>query len=271
MYKEMGIRRSNIMLSVLLMVGISCTYDELGTIRDTDRYDVRFMLYPGGMIAPGNEAPIVTLTFDDERNIIKKSGGLVPAPYFIGFDYLFIAGIYDELPYGNDVITIQRKEGPSNRDLPYTKYIYFKGDRILRIVVKNSGNEVIMYPHYNASGLIYKTVETTWRNVNGKLIYLTTMVKEMFYAGGNLIRIEGTLTGVFDNGATTLELFSEYDTAPNPTIGLRIFDEVFYRSLSKNNFRKYSYERRNSSGYVSEKRNRSWEFAYDNDGVPVFY
>ena len=267
----MGIRRSNILLSLILIVAISCTYDEIVPLRDTDQYDVRFMLYPSGLIAPSDERPIVTLTFDDQRNIIKRSGGLVPAPYFLGFNYFFRAEIYDELTYGKDVITVQRKESPSNRDLPYTKYIYFKGDKILRIVEKNPGNEVITYPHYNPSGLIYKTVETTWVNVNGKLLYRKTMVKDLFYEAGNLIRIEGTQTGVFNDDATTLELFSEYDTAPNPTKGLRIFDEVFYRSLSKNNFRKYSYERRNSSGYVNETRNRSWKFAYDNDGVPVFY
>jgi hypothetical protein len=129
----MGIRRSNILLSVILMVATSCTYDELIPLRDTDQYDVRFMLYPGGVIAPSDEQPIVTLTFNDQGNVIKRNGGLVPAPYFIGFDYVFRAGIYDELTYENDVITIQQKETPSNRDLPYTKYIYFKGNKILRI------------------------------------------------------------------------------------------------------------------------------------------
>jgi hypothetical protein len=107
--------------------------------------------------------------------------------------------------------------------------------------------------------------------VKGRLFYKNTIVKNLVYVGGNLTRVEGTQTDVFNNRSTTLELFSEYDAAPNPTKGLRIFDEVFYRSLSKNNFRKYSYEGRNSAGYVFATRNSSWELTYDNEGVPVFY
>jgi hypothetical protein len=267
----MKIHRPGILLVVLLILAMSCAYDELARTRDMDQYHVRFMLYPVGFLIPLDEPPIVRLTFNEQRQIVKRSGGLVPSSYFTGFDYIFMGEVYDELTYGKDVITIQRKEGPSGLDLAYTKYIYFRGDKILRMVVLNPTTEVITYPYYNAAGLIFKTVETTWRNVNGEFVYQNTIVKDLIYEGGNLIRVEGTQTDAINNRTTTLELFSEYDAAPNPTTNLRIFDEVFYRSLSKNNFRKYSLERRNSSGNVFATRNSSWELTYDNDGVPVFY
>ena len=93
--------------------------------------------------------------------------------------------------------------------------------------------------------------------------------RSFFYSGANLIKIEGLESDRWNNKTTTLELFEDYDSAPNPTKPLMIFDKIFYRSLSYNNFRKYSFEKRESSGIVVARTNRSWVLVYDDLGVPI--
>ena len=69
-------------------------------------------------------------------------------------------------------------------------------------------------------------------------------------------------------------MFSNYDNAENPLKELGIFDEVFIRSLSKNNYRKYQkFSVRfsiplNKIDTVS-RQERTWDFKYLN-GKPVF-
>ena len=69
-------------------------------------------------------------------------------------------------------------------------------------------------------------------------------------------------------------MFSNYDNTENPLKELGIFDEVFIRSLSKNNYRKYQ---KFTVGFsiISNKidtisrQEQTWDFGYLN-GKPVF-
>ena len=67
-------------------------------------------------------------------------------------------------------------------------------------------------------------------------------------------------------------MFSNYDNAENPLKELGIFDEVFIRSLSKNNYRKYQ---KFSVRFIplnkidTGRQERAWNFKYIN-GKPVF-
>ncbi|MBF1098480.1 MAG: hypothetical protein HXL37_09260, partial [Riemerella sp.] len=68
--------------------------------------------------------------------------------------------------------------------------------------------------------------------------------------------------------------FSNYDNAENPLKELGIFDEVFIRSLSKNNYRKYQKFSVNFSIPLNKidtvsRQERTWDFKYLN-GKPVF-
>ena len=69
-------------------------------------------------------------------------------------------------------------------------------------------------------------------------------------------------------------MFSNYDNAENPLKELGIFDEVFIRSLSKNNYRKYQKFSVNFSIPLNKidtvsRQERTWDFKYLN-GKPVF-
>ena len=69
-------------------------------------------------------------------------------------------------------------------------------------------------------------------------------------------------------------MFSNYDNAENPLKELGIFDEVFIRSLSKNNYRKYQKFSVNFSIPLNKidtvsRQERTWDFKYLS-GKPVF-
>ena len=69
-------------------------------------------------------------------------------------------------------------------------------------------------------------------------------------------------------------MFSNYDNAENPLKELGIFDEVFIRSLSKNNYRKYQKFSVNFSIPLNKidtvsRQEQTWNFKYLN-GKPVF-
>lgn len=250
----------------------ACSYHDLELFgKNTDRYNIIFMLYPTGVTLPSQEGNIVILEYNKSREVVKRIGGVTPANYFTGFDYVFSPDIYDAITYENNVVTIQRKDNSDNSDMNYRKQIFTRKNQISRMVVASGARLVITYPTYDASGLIAKTIETTWWLASGEYHYISHTIKYFFYVAGNLTRVEGQIFDTFNNKTTTLEKFGGYDTAPNPNRNLGIFDELFYRSLSRNNFKEYSFTFRNSNGIVTSKRQSTWEFAYDNEGVPVFY
>jgi hypothetical protein len=250
---------------------MSCVYEELALVKKIDQYDAAFMLYPSSSIFPGNKN-IIKLQFDGQGRVIKRIGGLTPAPYFLGFDYMFNSEIYEELTYGKDLVTVQRKYGPSGTNTNYKKDIFFTNERISRIVTVIGPTVIITYPYYNPSGLVIKTVETQWLTGSFDTLYYSTTIRNFTYDAGNLVKIEGEEVNRHKYKYTIIEKFEDYDSAPNPTKHLIIFDEIYYRSLSRNNFRKYSYEWRNTfPGPDFRRSERSWTFQYDNRGVPVFY
>jgi hypothetical protein len=249
----------------------ACVYHDIEPPKRLQQYHISYMFYKDGILHPYSDN-MVTLQLNDLRQVIKRTGGFAQVPGYVGLYFIFSKDVYEEITYRRDAVTIDRKFSRAGFYDPYKKEIFFSDNKISRIVVLNDQLRSIMYPYYNSSGLIYKTVETRWRiRTQGDTLYIGTTVKDFFYEGGNLVRVQGEDIGPFNSISTTTETFEDYDTAPNPTKPLIIFDEIFYRSLSANNFRKYSIEKRGSSGYNSSSATLSWQLRYDNSGVPLYY
>ncbi|MBA9077447.1 hypothetical protein [Rufibacter quisquiliarum] len=96
--------------------------------------------------------------------------------------------------------------------------------------------------------------------------------KFTFDAQGNLSEIEtrnyrsnGKIASIYTN------IFGDYDTTPNPLRQLYMFDDTFYRSLSKNNFRSHQtklLDVDDNTTYLSHKN--TWQLKYDERGIPLF-
>lgn len=68
----------------------------------------------------------------------------------------------------------------------------------------------------------------------------------------------------------TVEIFSEYDNAENPLKNLVIFEETFFRALSKKNFKRYDKKEYNAVNELIGASFTTWTLLYDSNGKVKF-
>lgn len=95
---------------------------------------------------------------------------------------------------------------------------------------------------------------------------LTYLEKFYFDTNGNLTKAEyfEQRNGI-NNGEKIIRTFENYDNSYNPFKRLKLLDEFFFLSLSKNNYRKYS-EIHYQNETVISTTNRNWSYSYDVNG-----
>lgn len=98
-------------------------------------------------------------------------------------------------------------------------------------------------------------------------------VKDFFFnASGNLEKVE--TRQLLDDGFVIkmiTETFGNYDMAQNPFQGLFMFDDTFYRSLSENNFRKYTRQEQDMpNGTLYDTQTKEWVLEYSPANLPLF-
>lgn len=265
-------------LIVLAVVTWSCSSDDVTPLRNLTSYQITYMMGIDGPIQPepGN-GQIVSVEYDTEGRPTRRTGALIPIPEVTGFAYTFTDLIYDVVTYSNNKVTIVKEDDSPDFELDENwKELSIQNGRITRVTNKRWQDQKIdTIDFYYDGNILLKTIQKTYRYSSGAGMYVSqaTIEKEFTFANGNLEKIEGTEYGSeVSDGVLyhTVEVFSDYDQAPNPTKRLIIFDETFYRALSKNNFRKYTLERRTVDGDLADSMSRLWTFQYDEQGVPTF-
>lgn len=255
----------------------ACTESDPDVIPHLDRYDIRYMLYPAEFIMPDGKQHLVTLQFNDRGMPVRRTGDLVAAPYITGYHLQFTDQIFDTVVYhAEDRVTISKMlEVPDVYIPPDEKEIFLDRGRISRIIhTRGEGGGATIDTtdfYYDGAGLLLRTTGKLYRQSGGSYWLRSTTTRVYSFTDKNLRKIEEEEVRPSGSTTTTLELFDDYDNAPNPTRGLIFFDELFYRSLSTNNFRKYSLEQRNGAGEVIGRLDLSWTFAYDEKGMPVYH
>lgn len=169
--------------------------------------------------------------FYQENKLVKRIG----KPYFNSINY----NIYDTIYQNNKTLYIETKLIPHNGydDISPNKkeYIYGKYKRILR---KIRHNEDFNFNDNDTTFFFYKNSRLDKqinRNIHSNFYYNTK---------GNLDSITYRYK-ISDSGNLVLgstfkkEVFEEYDNSPNPFKNLMIFEDIFKRSLSNNNYRKH--------------------------------
>ena len=68
----------------------------------------------------------------------------------------------------------------------------------------------------------------------------------------------------------TEEHFSGYDNSDNPLKALIGLEEMFYRSLSRNNFTFYSMKKIDTDKSPSYYTEMQWDLQYDGNNLPIF-
>ncbi|KAA9327366.1 hypothetical protein [Adhaeribacter soli] len=233
-----------------------------------EKYLMPYMLYANWTMY-SSEMPIVTLEYDARGNVIKRNGGLLPINPNSGYDGIYSPGVYEEVKYFQNEILITQADTFKNLNVyPNPKRIFLDQQNRIQKTIK----ETTIYNTSYDTVFYYYTGDKLTSTVYPK--YPATLTKHFIYNhAGNLIQTNAIYFNKYLNDTmyTETETFTNYDNAPNPLKRLGIFDELFYRSLSQNNFRSYSFVRIDKYGYIMKSNNRNWQFKYDSSGNIILY
>lgn len=200
--------------------------------------------------------------------IVKRIGGLLYINPATGYDYMFSTDYYLELTYHNNQITIATYIFGNTSAA--NDQIIFKNthNQMVKKVVKPYDNvriDTIAYT-YNSNGFLIKSInERHYLHDN----FIVTETSLYYYNGNN--NLDSIVSRVFDEEGEFIwdkkvAIFSNYDNSPNPLKDMIIFDDIFYRSLSRNNYSSYALFQYNAFGKWIKRESRTWTFIYDKDG-----
>jgi hypothetical protein len=196
------------------------------------------------------------LTYDSKGKIIRRNGYKETTEF--SPNNIQTVENYDSLSYKDDSIFIFNKwhNLTFNTFSVNNEYIVvYNENGILRRIMGNYYTENFYYNKNNRMDSSYLLIEYA------PGIRAITNAKKYCYSNeGNLIEIKyvntdfGTEPNVIKSGS---QIFSGFDNADNPFKGLWMFDDMFLRSVSNNNYTKQD--------------NNEWIFSYDDCGYIKFY
>jgi len=265
-------------LSIIL---ISCSRDSDDEIIDNNEPLITKMgliLYPGSF--PGSDGTEMSFSFqyNNDKQLIKKIGGFRSISSSVGFGNYFTDKIYTSLIYNNNHVTIENfSSSPDFSILKNSKYFVLDNNKRIKQKDIPSTNNYSNYLDerqffiYNNNKQLTE-INTVLPNMpydpSEPYDYIRTYLEKFYYdSNGNLTKTEyfEQKNGV-NKGIKIIRTFEDYDNSYNPWKRLYLLDEYFYRSLSKNNFRKYTIIRYEENGEISLNSQQSWAFNYDSSG-----
>jgi PBP1b-binding outer membrane lipoprotein LpoB len=196
-----------------------------------------------------------------DKMVSKRIGGKIPVA---GGGSVYITEIYDTVEYTSPTtITMLTKDNIVDFDVNASKRVFTLEDGLIAKKITYDSDNMLrfndtMYYYYNSQKLLQKTEQ---------FFSSTIITKEYFFDhNSNLQRIKTSKVDRYDGFVyhTAEEVFGGYDNKPNPLKGQTLWPDMFYRTLSTNNFTTYSY----SKGIDWE--DRSWILVYDSNGVVDF-
>ncbi|MDR6761817.1 hypothetical protein J2Y38_002026 [Flavobacterium sp. 2755] len=224
------------------------------------------------------EAMKFTLEYDSNQRLTKKNGGFIDASTSTGFNKMFSNEVYTSFTYANNTVTIENfSTSPIFTVQKETKLITLNSlNQIVTKEIPNTFNARLSKKQnftYNGNKLVQ--IVTTYPNIpfdaSDPDDYIWSYVENFYYdANGNLTKAEylEQQNGV-NKGKKIIRTFEDYDHSTNPFKKLQLLDDTFYRSLSKNNYRKYT-ENQYSDDVLSFESTTTWGFNYDSNGQMIF-
>ena len=179
-----------------------------------------------------------------DNNVIKRIGSPISASASSGLgSYGFTEKIYDTIIKNNNKITIYKKIipfGGTTSIVPDKKEFYLNNDGKINYKIKynqdyyNGDNDTIYFNYFNnkiiqtySKNYGYKTKESDfYYNTNENLDSIVTKFYQYDNTSNQMVLVP----------TREVETFEQYDNAINPFKTLTIFDDMFKRSLSKNNY-----------------------------------
>lgn len=237
-----------------------------------NRYYYGYMHYlPGIMPNTPKEKNLVTLEYENGR-IVRRTGGIISSAPATGYMHSFSDAVYDTLVYSGDQLVIDKRAKPFLNEL-FKRTIRYSGEKMVQRVTER---QLPIYTDttdffYDSSGKLIRSVTRgLYFPLGGSSPY---QLESNYYYNGdtNLDSIVSLGSGSPLVMAHAVDVFTEYDQAANPLKGLMIFEEIFYRSLSENNYTSYKKKIYHpETGAVTVLAERTWDLRYDDEGQVLF-
>lgn len=258
-----------------------------------------YAIYGGNLSSSYDGDDKVKFIYDDENRIIERIGDIVYTSSGSGVGGYLHDSLYTEITYETNKATLIKKIHPFGgfSQVP-------ENEQVITFDSRGRMTQKINYHEYNSpaqidtTNYIYendKLVEYTKTytynySINDNDVSLRFFEEfSLYYTNANLDSIIRIHKSKYSEEPYVVILserayvFSGYDSSKNPFRKLSMFDETFFRSLSKNNFTDYRVKTRNyhypnndyssSNGYYGpyqETSFQTWSFAYDEDGEWIY-
>lgn len=273
--------KPNKYISLLLIISslfiISCQTDDTlesepqNNVQNFESYHYMYMHYPNNILL-SNTNGIIRIEYDNQNRPIKRIGGMAALPASTGFGYIFSGTYAEEITYENNDISLFVKSTDPNIYPDRLKTVFkTENGKIIRKIEVN-----VNYPNANDTINYFYSNDRLVRSFRKK-IFPVSESKYYYNSAGNVDSIVArplnydavTQTWTVDNitNYRTVQTFSNYDSSLNPTKKLMLFEEIFNRSLSNNNYRSYESKSYDFNGSVLESSTRNWTFNYVNNQI----
>jgi len=253
---------------VILLFSCSGNEDEEVDINQNNAYLVTKMSqgFPLGI-------PTESFTYfeyDNSKRLIKRTGEFVEVP---PQGFRFFSDIYTSLVYDNNRVTVENFTDSNLFTIPKnTIYITLSNSmqiekKEITYITNNHYFKTLFYKYSNNKIVEIKTtLPDNAYGATGANDFLSFIEKFYYDSNGNLTRTEFFQQEYgINKGEKIVRIFGDYDNSINPWKKLYLLDEYFYRSISKNNFRKYT-EIHYNNDILGITKEESWTFFYDANG-----
>ncbi|KAA2240825.1 hypothetical protein F0L74_32335 [Chitinophaga agrisoli] len=262
-----------LLLTFAAIVMVSCGKDDVARPQQPriDSLHSRFVLnasafnysiLPIGAVPTGDPFPMVLFSYRDGKPYLRTGYGIELG--FINVRYSRL--VYDSVAYnGNSLITtitITRHYRGTDINMPPRQ----------RDIVLENGRMLQQITEKDTTRYYYDGNKLSRREIRSK----SHRVTQQFYfnLSGNLEKVTSRDSSNYDNAllGTTEETFSGYDNSPNPFRQrfLMIWEDLFYRSLSVNNYTQYNMVTYTPGIDIPAMTNIVSTFYYRNDGTLDF-
>ena len=217
---------------------------------------------------PFGSTDAFVFNYDNRKNFRSRIGGFFNVVYSGGSSGIFSPDVYDTVIYRNNTIEVSTHSRNGFYVDPNKRRYTLSNSKIqLKITYASDltqGNDTAFF-YYGTNQNLDKVVE--------KFSGSYTISTFSFNSLGNL---DSVLSKTYRTGDNTLlwtiaGKFGDYDNSINPLKYFGIWDETFYRSLTRNNFRSYHYQKTyGTSIFVSEYGDFKFHLQYDSKGMVDF-
>lgn len=220
-------------------------------------YYINYMNYSDNFIVSPSLRPIVNLEYNSQNQIAKRKGGFLEINHATGYNKMFSDEIFDDLSYSSNKILIEKKTSSTEYQIPiFKRLISLNNDgKIIQEITETENNKKTVDYQYNTAGRLFSSKFKNEYSTNETFFYYNAQKN-----------IDSIVAKSYSNQlyiGKTVEIFKDYDDRSNPVKHLFIFEEIFNRSLSLNNYATYIKLLFDKDNALQSAYETKWTFTYD--------